>query len=165
MLRKLCLILAFSTIVFSILSSQVLNVKAQEPLQLQVNVDKEAYDPGEIIRISGRISLSDGSPVENALVSIQVTGPDGGTYHIALVYSDGMGEFYDEYRTQQEVPNGLYKVYVKASKIGFKDVQGQIQYSVIPEFSSPSLLLGVLILAVLAFYTVKAGRFRDRRGL
>jgi hypothetical protein len=64
------------------LSLHMWSVKAQDSLQLQVSMDKEAYDPDELIRISGRVSLSDGSPVENALVSIQVIGPTGETYHV-----------------------------------------------------------------------------------
>ncbi|MGC8850029.1 MAG: hypothetical protein ACP5K1_00195 [Candidatus Bathyarchaeia archaeon] len=119
----------------------------------------------EVIRVSGRIFLLDGSPVENALVSIQVIGPDGETYHIALLYSDSAGRFSDEYRNPQGAPNGLYAVYVKASKMGFRDVQGQVQYSVIPEFPFPSLLFIVLVLAVLALYNTRMREFMGRHGL
>ncbi|MBS7645888.1 MAG: hypothetical protein QW569_05200 [Candidatus Bathyarchaeia archaeon] len=166
MIRKLYLILILSTAMFSIILSQVLSVNAQEPLQLQVSVDKETYDLDEVIRVSGRIFLLDGSPVENVLVSIQVTGPDGETYHIALLYSDAAGRFLDEYRTPQGAPRGLYTVYVKASKVGFRDVQGQVQYSVVPEFPSPPLImLGVLTLAILALHRVRARSLMGRRGL
>jgi len=154
--RQLGLTLALLTVILSMLSLHMWSVKAQDSLQLQVSMDKEAYDPDELIRISGRVSLSDGSPVENALVSIQVIGPTGETYHVALLYSDGAGEFLDEYRVQQGSPNGSYTVYVKASKVGFRDAQRQLQYLVTPELPSPTLMASMaLILAISAVYTLR----------
>lgn len=156
MSRKLSLILMFSITIFSTISLEMLNVEAQQSLQLQVKVDKEIYDSGEIVRISGIVSLSNGTGVANALVSIQVMGPDDAVYHIALVYSNDTGGFLDEYRTPDEAPNGLYTAYIKASKVGFEDAQSQVEYSVIPELSSPSLaMLPVLLVTILAIYVIK----------
>lgn len=143
-------------VVLSMVSLQIASIEAQEPLQLQVKVDKEVYDSDEVIKISGIVSLSDGTAVANALVSIQVVGPDDAIYHIALVYSNDTGGFLDEYRTPEGAPNGLYIAYIKASKVGFKDAQSQVEYSVIPELSSPFLaMLPVLLVTILAIYVIR----------
>ncbi len=159
--RYLWLTLTAITILLVLLS--MAEIKTYENLQIQANIEKDEYDSNELIQISGIISYGDGTAVPNAMISIQVVGPNLAVYHIALTYTDGRGEFIDEYYTPEGAPLGIYTVYIKASKVGFGDAQEEIQYSVIPEFPLPTTAILVSMFIILIYYKVFKS-LKDRPG-
>ncbi len=148
--REVGLLILTITLVSTILLPT--EIKCDETLQLNIRVEKESYDINELIRISGRVLTNTGTPVSNAIISIQVLGPNFTTSHIALRYSDETGAFLEEYYTPEGAPTGTYTVYVKVSKAGFEDIGAEIVYSIIPEFHiTYAIILLTLLLLLINF--------------
>jgi hypothetical protein len=106
-----------------------------DSLEVTIVLNKEEYDKGEIITISGQIQDANGNPVSNAVISIQVNDPDGKMVHIAMKISNQDGEYYDQFIIANNSLNGSYTVFVTGSKSGYSDITRQTNYTVIPEFS------------------------------
>lgn len=78
------------TLIFSILLVVVafLEVAHATSLALTITTDKEIYDPGENVTLSGNLTLN-GSPVSDGLVSIQVDYPKGYPFIVRTLPTGG----------------------------------------------------------------------------
>ena len=153
--RDLGLLMLTITLVFVVLLPTEIN--CEETLQLNVYLEKKTYDINELIRISGTVLTNTGDPVSNAIISIEVIGPERTTYHVALRYSDETGAFIEEYYTPEGAPTGIYTVYLRASRPGFAVISHNIQYSLIPEFG---FLYAILLFIVLVLVISQTKRFK-----
>ncbi len=78
----------------------------------------------EIVKLAGVVTEVDiTKPVVDAIVSLEVRNPYGGTVHIARTSTDRKGEFSDLFGLLAESPAGTYSIYVTASKDGFEDAR------------------------------------------
>ncbi len=119
----------FPILLIFLVFSSLPYVLALSKMLVSVSVNHYSSDLGELIAINGKISNEAGSPIQNALVSIQVNNPNGSVVHIALVYSSKNGTFKDEFSLSSDAPEGNYTIYVIASKAGYEDFRTTISLS------------------------------------
>lgn len=113
-----------------------------EKLKVSVKLTHRSQEDSKIIIIQGQV-MEDGKGVSDALISIQVNDPHGGSLHIALTYSNETGHFYDEFLLKGEVVPGNYTLYLTASKMGYEDAVINIPFTLYSDFNlmiSPKLL-------------------------
>jgi len=103
---------------------------AVEPLYVTVYVDTAIGDLNVLVSIRGHVARLNQSAVALASVSIQVNDPYGSSVHIALVHSDGNGEYSGAFQLPNTRPVGDYAIYVTASKPGFEDAYAKLTFSV-----------------------------------
>jgi uncharacterized membrane protein len=134
----LLLIMALST---PILAAQPSD-KGLDELKVTVELTHRSQESSKIIIVQGQVR-QDGEGVSDALISIQVNDPHGGSVHVALTYSNDTGYFYDEFTLKGEVLTGNYTLFLTASKIGYKDAVVNISFILYSDFNlmvSPKLL-------------------------
>lgn len=72
-------------IMFSLLlCSYISNVYSVPIVDIEMETDREIYNVGDVISITGNVTL-DGTPVDDALVAIEIETPNGFTYVIRTV--------------------------------------------------------------------------------
>lgn len=80
--------------------------------------------------ISGELSDSQGNPVDSGSISIQVASPEGGSIHIALVYTESDGRYHDEFLLVEGLSDGSFNVHITASKSGYEDAKTSTTFSI-----------------------------------
>jgi uncharacterized membrane protein len=134
--KKAFLLLIFFLILFSFSLS---NSLALSKMLVSVSVNHYSSESAELIIISGVVSSASGSPIQNALISIQVNNPNGSVIHVSLVYSSKNGSFKDEFSLSSDAVEGNYTIYVMASKAGYEDFQTKISLTLF--FSDFSIIV------------------------
>jgi hypothetical protein len=108
---------------------------ALEPLYVSVRADR-SVDGGITVTIYGEVTRLNQSAVTLAAVSIQVNDPYGSSVHIALLYSNSVGAYSDEFQLPANTAAGNYTIYVTASKPGFQDAHAKLTFLINnPHFS------------------------------
>jgi hypothetical protein len=119
-------------------------------LTVTVSTDKQSYDAGQLITITGQVLDTNLQGVALATVSIQVNDANGKPIHLASIISSMDGSFTDQFTIPADSFNGSYTVFATASKTGYTDASNQIVYTVVPEFSDMAwLMLLPICLAIL----------------
>ncbi|MDI6869647.1 MAG: hypothetical protein QMD88_08770, partial [Coprothermobacterota bacterium] len=80
---------------------------------LTVSTDKQTYNPGEMIYISGSLS-DDYGPLPQQIIGIQVDSPNG-PFYVNQVLTDDNGNYADSFRLPSTVIYGIYTVYAAYS--------------------------------------------------
>lgn len=111
-------------------------VYSQNPLYVSVATNKTQFSPGETVSISGQVRNSQNNPVSDALVSVQVNNPQATPVHVQLLYSNESGTYSDNFVLPSNSAEGLYAIFVAASKPGFDNGQAQVQFNVIRQSAS-----------------------------
>jgi len=124
-------------------------------LSVTVSTDKESYDPGEAVLITGRVLDAESlNGVALAGVSIQVNDPSGKATHVGWILSTTDGYYEDQFIAQDDSMDGGYSIYVTASKPGYADATAQAGCIIAPEFQVSRvqwlMLLPVLLVVLLA---------------
>lgn len=72
-----------------------------------------AYNPGALVVVQGNLT-SDGSPVANALIAVEVRNPSGSSTgpggNVDIVSTDSMGKYTSQYRLPSNAAVGTYEV-------------------------------------------------------
>ena len=105
-------------------------VYSQGSLSITLSTDKTQYEPGETVRISGKVLGSQSNPVVGAAVSIQVGDPP---LHVDLVFSDNSGAYLDSFILTAGTAPGQYNIFASAGKPGYTSAQQQTQFTVLPQ--------------------------------
>ncbi|MGC8850081.1 MAG: hypothetical protein ACP5K1_02120 [Candidatus Bathyarchaeia archaeon] len=116
--------------------------KAGNELKVTVKLTHRSQESSKIIIVQGQVQ-QDGKGVPDALISIQLNDPHGGSIHIALTYSNDTGYFYDEFTLRGEIITGNYTLYLTASKVGYVDATVNIPFTLYSDFNlmiSPKFL-------------------------
>jgi hypothetical protein len=123
-------------------------------LSVTLSTDRQSYDPGEVVMITGRVSDQSMNGVALASVSIQVNDPTGNAIHVGWILSTADGHYEDQFIAQNNSMNGGYSIYVTASKPGYVDATAQAGCIITPEFQAshvqwlmPLTLLFLVLLA------------------
>ena len=103
-------------IVILALPAAVYGAKA---MSVQAAFNPVQTDQGFEVTISGRIFDTFNQSISNAVVSIQVIGPQGTSVHVAIAYSTQTGQFQDTFLLQSNSPGGNYTTYLVADKPGY----------------------------------------------
>jgi len=123
-------------------------------LTVTVSTDKQSYDPGQAVLITGRVLDQSMNGVTLASISIQVNNSTGNAIHVGWILSNAHGYYGDEFIARNDSMNGGYSIYVTASKPGYADATAQAGYIVAPEFQASHvqwlMLLPVLFLVLFA---------------
>jgi hypothetical protein len=123
-------------------------------LSVTVSTDKQSYDPGQAVLMTGRVLDQSMNGVALASVSIQVNNSSGNAIHVGWILSNAHGYYEDQFIAQNNSMNGGYSIYVTASKPGYVDATAKAGYIIAPEFQASHvqwlMLLPVLFLIVLA---------------
>ena len=125
---------ALTIITIAIIASPV--AFANKTMLIQATLSPTESQQGLSVVIVGRIFDTSGVGVSNAVVSIQVTNPQGTSIHIAVAYSMTNGTFQDNFLIPLASPGGNYTAYLVAAKPGYDPahVTLTISYSA-PDFS------------------------------
>lgn len=118
-------------------------------LSVTVSTDKQSYDPGETVLITGRVLDSSLNGVTRASVSIQVNDPTGNAIHVDWILSTTDGHYEDQFIAQDNSMNGGYNIYVTASKSGYVDAAAQAGCIITPEFQVSHVQWLMLLPAIL----------------
>ena len=125
-----------------------------EQLTVTIFTDKQTYGPGELATITGQVLDENMQGVPLASVSIQANDPSGNPIHVALVISTTDGGYSDQFTTPTGPVNGVYSVYVTATKPGYGTASGQVVCTIIPEFPEAQLPWIMLLLTLVLSLTV-----------
>lgn len=100
---------------------------------IQATLNPTQSQRGLSVVIAGKVFDTSGTPVSNAVISIQVTNPQATSVHVAVAYSSSDGSFQDSFVLPLNSVGGNYTVYLVADKPGFDAVRVALSFS----YSSP----------------------------
>jgi hypothetical protein len=114
----------------------------EKALLVNVQTDKEVYAQNDVVEISGSVQDQFKNPIDSAEVSIQVVNPLGNIVHSALIETNPLGIYFDNF-TIGELGysifiDGTYTVFVTASKFGYIDGYAHASF-IIGESTLPSI--------------------------
>ena len=124
-------------------------------LTVTLSTDKQSYEAGQLITITGQVLDANLQAVALASLSVQVNDPDSKTIHIASIISSVDGSFTDQFTIPVGSSNGSYTVFATASKTGYTDASTQIAYAVVPEFSTSYMAWLVFLPILLAILVTR----------
>jgi hypothetical protein len=91
---------------------------------------------GTSIDVSGRVSEPNNASVSNAVISIQVTNPQGTSIGVGVVYSDNKGGFGISFPLSTNYAAGNYTAYLVADKPGYDTARLTLAFTIAtPDFS------------------------------
>jgi len=91
---------------------------------------------GTSIELSGRVFEPNNASVSNAVISIQVTNPQGTSIGVAAVYSDNQGLFGVSFPLAPNYAAGNYTAYLVADKPGYDTARLTLAFTIAtPDFS------------------------------
>ena len=83
---------------------------------LTVNTNKNSYNLGETIQISGNLK-ENGSNLANEQIGIQINKPNGELFFIDQTTTDSLGNFYSQVKIPENGITGTYTLYASTSQI------------------------------------------------
>ena len=109
--------------------------------RLEVRVATNAdYVKGPNVEIFGKVYLRHGDSISDAMVSIEVLDPSGGTMPVSSTNTDKAGFFSKTFALAPNAMEGLYTVYVTASFAPYKDAVAKTTFTV-GGSDAPSILI------------------------
>jgi len=117
-------------------------ITKEKTLYANVQTDKTVYNQNETVKISGSVQDQFRAPVASVEVSIQVVNPLGNVVHSALITTNNLGIYFDNFTIGELgysifIP-GVYTVFVTASKEGYIDGYAHTSF-VVGEANTPSI--------------------------
>ena len=104
---------------------------------MQATLNPTQTNQGISVVIAGKVFDTNGIPVSNAVISIQVTNPQATSIHLAVAYSAKDGTFQDSFVIAASSPGGNYTTYMVADKPGYDTTRVTLTLS----YSSPDFSL------------------------
>jgi len=106
---------------------------------MQATLNPTQTNQGISVVIAGKVFDTNGIPVSNAVISIQVTNPQATSIHLAVAYSAKDGTFQDSFVIAASSPGGNYTAYMVADKPGYDTTRVTLTLSYSsPDFSMQS---------------------------
>ena len=114
---------------------------ANKTMLMQATLNPTQTGQGVSVVIVGKVFEANGMSVSNAVVSIQVTNPEGTSIHLAVAYSATDGSFQDSFLIPLNSPGGNYTAYLVADKPGYDTARVTLGFNYsTPDFSiQPSI--------------------------
>ena len=110
---------------------------ANKTMFIQATLNPTQSQQGLSAVIAGKVFDTSDVPVSNAVVSIQVTNPQGANVHLAVAYSAANGTFQDSFVIPLNSPGGNYTAYLVADKPGYDTARVTLTFN----YSSPDFTL------------------------
>jgi uncharacterized membrane protein len=114
--------------------------RLKKELKVEVESDRLKYNPGEDVKIFGRVYAKGSFPSAKATVSIQVVDSEGKTVHFRLLETAIGGYFSDGFMIESKAQSGTYTVFATASAEGFKEGFARTVFTVASS-SKPSIVV------------------------
>jgi hypothetical protein len=106
---------------------------------MQATLNPTQTNQGIYVMITGKIFDTNGIPVSNTVISIQVTNPQATSIHLAVAYSAKDGTFQDSFEIPSNSPGGNYTAYMVADKPGYDTARVTLSFNYsTPDFSMQS---------------------------
>jgi uncharacterized membrane protein len=102
----------------------------QRRLTVSVSTERESYQKGDTVGISGYVKLNSGVSVVNATVTLHVTDPLGNETHVSLASTDPNGRYWDNFTLSSSAADGTYTVYAVADVVTYRESFGQVTFVV-----------------------------------
>jgi len=106
---------------------------------MQATLNPTQTSQGIYVVITGKVFDTNGIPVSNTVISIQVTNPQATSIHLAVAYSAKDGTFQDSFEIPSNSPGGNYTAYIVADKPGYDTARVTLSFNYsTPDFSMQS---------------------------
>jgi uncharacterized repeat protein (TIGR01451 family) len=102
---------------------------------LTVKTERPNYSPGEVVKISGALTYSNGTAIKGATIALEVKNPAGSTIFLDIVLSLDNGTYEDSFRLDKNALLGDYNVYVTARVNANPPVWNQTMFTVLTKLN------------------------------
>ena len=144
---------SISTLVLAFL---VASVSGQGPVTLTVTTDKQVYDRGTVLAITGQVQDS-GSPVPNVVVVFELRDSQNNVKASGFATTDQAGAFSRTITVGNDFAVGSFTVYVSVT-VGDQTASNSVSFQVVPEFPLGPGLVMLVAFAVALSFLKKTGR-------
>lgn len=104
---------------------------ASYDLILTVQTERPYYGFGELVKICGNLTDTNGTAVQDAKIAIEVKNPRNNTIFLDMVFSSVNGTYEDSFRLDKNAALGEYHVYVTANAAGYPTTKNQTTFTVL----------------------------------
>jgi uncharacterized membrane protein len=111
-------------------STSTTTVQQQRRLTVSVSTERESYQKGDSVSVSGYVKLESGESVANATVTLHVTDPLGNETHVSLASTDSNGRYWHNFTVPSNALDGTYTVYAVADAVPYRESFGQVTFVV-----------------------------------
>lgn len=112
---------------------------ANKTMFMQATLNPTQINQGISVAVAGEVFDTNGIPISNAIVSIQVTNPQATSIHLAVAYSAKDGTFQDSFLIASNSLGGNYTAYIVADKPGYDTARVTLTFNYSsPDFSMQS---------------------------
>lgn len=118
----------------------------QTSLTITVSTDKQNYDLGQLIVITGSVHQS-GAPVPNAVVVFELRDPQNQVKASGFMNTDSSGAYSRQLTIGNDFPLGAYTVYVSVT-VGSQSASATTKFQAIPEFLSSLVPVIALVITI-----------------
>jgi hypothetical protein len=115
-------------------------------MMIEASFNPTQTDQGVYVSVAGRVFDLNNSSLSNALISIEVIGPQGSSVHVAVAYTDSNGQFQDTFNMAQSSPAGNYTAFLTADKPGYDTAHVNLIFVYLtPDFALQSSISALTI--------------------
>jgi uncharacterized repeat protein (TIGR01451 family) len=100
-------------------------------LVLIVQTESPFYGFGEVVKIRGNLTDTNGTAIQGARIAVEVRDPRNNTFFIDIVFTSIIGIFEDSFRLDKNAILGDYYVYGTANAIGYPATTDQTAFMVV----------------------------------
>jgi uncharacterized repeat protein (TIGR01451 family) len=100
-------------------------------LILTVQTERPYYGLGELGKICGNLTDTNGTAIQDAKIAIEVKNPHNNTIFLDIVFSSVNGAYEDSFRLDKNTPLGEYYAYVTANAAGYPTAKNQTTFTVL----------------------------------
>jgi hypothetical protein len=111
-------------------STSTTTLQQKGRLTVSVSTERESYQKGDSVGVSGYVKLNSGESVANATVTLHVTDPLGNETHVSLTSTDPNGRYWDNLTIPSSAVDGTYTVYAVADAVPYRESFGQVTFVV-----------------------------------
>jgi uncharacterized repeat protein (TIGR01451 family) len=106
-------------------------VASSSALVLIVQTESPFYGFGEVVKIRGNLTDTNGIAIQGARIAVEVRNPRNNTIFIDIVFTSIIGTFEDSFRLDKNAILGDYYVYGTANAIGYPATTDQTAFMVV----------------------------------
>jgi len=103
---------------------------ASSELVLTVQTERPHYGPGEVVKIRGNLTDTNGTAIQDAKIAVEVKNPRNNTIFLDIVFSSPIGTYEDSFRLNKNTPLGEYHVYATANAVRYPTTMNQTTFIV-----------------------------------
>jgi hypothetical protein len=106
-------------------------IASSSDLILIVQTESPFYGSGEVVKIRGNLTDTNGTAIQGAKIAVEVRNPRNNTILLDIVFTSIDGKFVDSFRLDKNALLGDYYVYGTANAIGYPATTSQTTFMVV----------------------------------